>query len=66
MIVTYQDAKELLYCNRGMRDFFARHGLDYQDFKLNGIEDERLLALDDAMANDLVQYVRSKQAGVTT
>lgn len=60
MIVTYQDAKEMAYCNKGLRDFFTRHNLDYQDFRENGIDAEKFLQTGDMMAIDLVNYAMSK------
>lgn len=61
MIVTYQHAKELDYCNKGLRAFCASHNLDYQDFKANGIAAEVLLAFDDAMCNDLVAHAAQRE-----
>jgi hypothetical protein len=63
MIVTYQEAKELNYCNRGLRQFFDKHGLDYQEFKSHGIDHAVLAAINDAMANDLIQY-SAKMKGI--
>lgn len=40
----------LKYCARGSREFFQKHGFDWGDFLRNGIEREKLEALDDAMA----------------
>lgn len=63
MIVTYQDAKELNYCNKGLRQFCDTLKIDYQDFKANGIDSELLLSFDDAQCTDLVNHAMNKAKG---
>lgn len=43
------------YCSRGMRLFFAKHGLSYSDFISNGIDAELLIATGDEMALAVVK-----------
>lgn len=42
-------------CVRGVRAWFKSRGLDYSDFLRNGIDEEIILALDDAFANEIVR-----------
>lgn len=55
-VVHHQQLRELGYCNRGSREFFARHGLSWADFLAQGIEADKLRATGDAMAIALVEH----------
>lgn len=44
------------YCNTGGRPWFERHGLDWRDFVLNGVEEEVLLATGCAMILPLIEW----------
>ena len=46
------------YCSEGVRKFAVKHNLDYTDFLRNGIEEEILTKLNDAMANAMVEAAR--------
>jgi hypothetical protein len=54
--VRHVHLRELGYCNRGSREFFARHGLSWPDFLHKGIEAEKLSSTGDAMALRLVEH----------
>lgn len=61
-----QDATDLFgngrgYCHRGMRAFFARHGLDWSAFVRGGIDAELLRATGDAMALKLADAAEKKR-----
>lgn len=60
--VLHRHMRELGYCNRGARDFFARHGLDWRAFLASGIDADRLTATGDAMALKVVERAK-KEAG---
>ena len=62
-IVRMGDLRSLRYCARGVREFFARHELDYNDFLQNGVPAEKLLAAsgNDAMAIAAVEVARGRQ-----
>lgn len=47
--------KDDLYCARGSREFFKRHGLDWGHFLRHGIARETLVSIGDAMALKAVQ-----------
>jgi hypothetical protein len=61
--VTHQHLREIGYCNRGSREWFARHGLSWSDFVHYGIEGDKLLATDDAMAQKLVEHAERQTHG---
>ncbi len=66
MIVTLEHAKTALpgskpaYCAKGIRLFCKKYGIDYIDFRENGIDSEILLALNDSMANKVVEVARGQ------
>jgi hypothetical protein len=60
VIVTHQHAKELKYCNAGLRRWFDGRDLTFDEFRKHGASVEWLLAQDDAMATRLVEYVKGK------
>ena len=49
-IVTVAHCRTLGYCARGMRAFFARHSLDWDEFRHNGSPASKIEATGDAMA----------------
>ncbi|WP_374439154.1 hypothetical protein [Pseudomonas panipatensis] len=51
------------YCHRQSRAFFLEHGLDWQAFLQDGIEEELLLATGDALAAKLVEHAREVADG---
>ena len=55
-IVTHQHARELGYCNRGMRPWFARMGLNWADFLKNGIASDVLRQYENAMAERVIAH----------
>ena len=50
-IVLHRHCRELGYCNRGLRSWFAREGLDWPSFIKHGIDAEVLKATNNAMAD---------------
>lgn len=49
--VLHRHCRALGYCNRGLRAWFAREGLDWADFLKNGIPADTLRKFDNAMAD---------------
>lgn len=45
-------------CSRGARDFFKRHGLDWNKFLNEGIDAAKLEATGDAMAIEVAKVAR--------
>lgn len=46
------------FCRPKMKDWFVRHGLDWQDFVRNGMESDKLEAIGDAFALATVKWAR--------
>ena len=55
MIITMVDIRRNKMCRKGTKDFFERHGLDWDEFRINGIESDKLAATGDAMALKLIE-----------
>jgi hypothetical protein len=47
------------FCARGMRQFADRYGLDWEQFIREGLDEEVLLATNDAQARRLVDWVKA-------
>jgi len=60
ILVTHSDMRRLGYCNRGARDWFARHRLDWGQFIDHGLPAPLLLATGDSMAEDVVAAARER------
>lgn len=60
-LILIEDIRKVKGCSRGARAFFKRHGLDWNDFIDNGIEEEVILATGDAMALDVVEAARGRR-----
>ena len=59
MKIYMSDIRKAKMCARGSRAFFLRHGLDWQDFLENGIDLEIAEKFDDAMIQQVVEYVKN-------
>ena len=55
MIITLQHARKLKYCNRGIRAFCARHEIDFNRFRKDGIPVDELENIDDAMLRAVIK-----------
>jgi hypothetical protein len=49
-------------CRTGGRAWFARHGLNWNEFRHSGIAEEQLLAIGDAFALAVVEQTRAHRA----
>jgi len=61
MIVTHEDTKALGYCNAGLRKWFPRDGVSFDDFRKDGVTTEWLRASGDAMAIRLAEAVEQRE-----
>ncbi|MEM9043521.1 MAG: hypothetical protein AAGC81_02415 [Pseudomonadota bacterium] len=67
--VTRQHLRELGYCHKAVRPWFAERGLDWADFLENGIEIEVLREKGDHLSDRVVEHAlkefaaRSEEAG---
>lgn len=61
-MITARDVRAAGMCiTPGTKMFFKRHGLDFRSFTKNGISAETLLATNDALALEVVNFVKNKQ-----
>lgn len=63
IIVRMEHCRKLRYCARGVRELFARYGLDYINFLNNGIDSDKLLEAtgNDGMALAAVEVARGRE-----
>lgn len=61
-VVFNHHCKSIGYCNRGMRSWFKREGLDWGDFLKHGIDAEVLRKFENAMVDRAIAYAE-KEAG---
>lgn len=64
-IATHLDAKSLGYCNAGLRRWFPRDGVTFNDFRQQGVTTAWLRATGDAMAIRLAEHVEQQANSVT-
>lgn len=55
MLIKIAHMRKCKYCSKGVRAFFKKHNLDFSSFLENGIDEEKLLATKDAMAEKVVE-----------
>lgn len=60
MIVTHDNAKAFGYCNAGLRKWFPREGVTFDDFRQSGVTSEWLRATGDAMAGRLADKMEQQ------
>lgn len=53
------------FCRGQSKKWFQAHGLDWREFVRNGIEIERLEAIDDVFAQATVKWTRECEAEAT-
>jgi len=61
LIVMHRHIRSLGYCNRGAREFFKKHRLDWADFLENGIHASALMATNDWMAARAVEIAEAEK-----
>lgn len=59
--VTIQDLRDARYCLAGVRPWFRRHGLSWQDFLTSGIEVDRLRATGDALVEPVIRIAEMRE-----
>lgn len=61
--VLHRHCREVGYCNRGLREWFARSGLDWPDFLRHGIAADRLRGIGDAMVDRAIARAERENDG---
>ena len=62
-IVLHRHCRDLGYCNRGLRQWFASEGLDWSDFLKHGIAADVLRARNNAMADRAIAHAEGESHG---
>lgn len=60
--VTLKDLRAARYCLAGVRPWFQRHGLNWQDFLEHGIDADRLRATNDALVEPVIEAAETRRA----
>lgn len=61
MILRLTHARELGYCNKGIRAFCLRHNLDWRRFVTDGYEFSELSHINDAMLSKVMNYAKGSK-----
>ena len=59
--VTIRDLRDARYCLAGVRPWFRRHGLNWQDFLARGIAADRLRATGDALVEPVIRIAETRE-----
>ncbi len=62
--VTMTHIRSLKLCARGVRDWYAAHGLDYNELVMEGTPVEVLMAVDDSYATKACDVALAEARGV--
>ena len=60
MKIIHADLANLRYCNRGSRQFFDRHGLNWASFLRQGVDMGVIEQIDDEMARAVVREAKRR------
>lgn len=60
MKIRLEDAKELGYCNKGLRRGAEQYALDFERFRGEGLEETELRATGDAQLIRLIEHVEAR------
>jgi len=60
MKIRMEHIRQAKMCSRGTRDFFKKHGLDWDTFLKEGIDEEELLGTGDEMARQVVEVANGR------
>lgn len=56
MRITINDVRRAGHCVQGVRSWFDMHGLNFQTFLVEGIEETDFLATKDALAEQVIAH----------
>ena len=62
-IITHRHCRELGYCNRGMRQWCERIGIDWGSFLKHGIAADELRKTNNAMAERVISHAEREING---
>lgn len=58
--IVHSDLASLGYCNRGSREFFNRHGLNWSLFLKEGVEFSEVERIDDEMVRAVIRQAKRR------
>ena len=58
-LVRVTHARRLGYCNKGVREFCKRHGIDFYRFRHEGIPTNELEHIDDSMLQAVIKEAKN-------
>lgn len=61
MIIYISDVRKAKLCIDGTKKFFKTHNLDFRDFVKNGIDEEIIAKIDDAMARLVLEVAHGRK-----
>jgi len=61
VIIYMSDIRAARMCSRGTRDFFKRHGMDWNKFLKEGLPVEQVINTGDPMAMQVVEVARGRK-----
>lgn len=64
VIVWMHHVRKAGMCSSGAREFFIRHGLDWNNFLRNGIDADILDRMNDAMATQVTTIARNEYLNI--
>lgn len=59
MKIYMSDIRKANMCSKGTRVFFLQRGWDFQDFLINGLDEEYFIKTNDTMALQVVEIARN-------
>lgn len=62
-LLTMADARRAGHCVRGVKAWCETHNIDFRDLVKNGIELERIAALQDGYGDQIIARKRARESG---
>lgn len=60
-LILIQDLRQAQMCSNGSRKWFLKNNLDWSDFLVNGVHEDKFIASGDAMAMQVVEVARGRR-----
>lgn len=61
-IIRHEDMRTIKFCNRGAREFCARHGINWELFIKHGIDESEVVGIDDEMLRQVIEQAKLREA----
>ena len=60
--IRHEDMRVIKFCNRGAREFCARHGINWQVFIQHGVDVSEVAHIDDEMLRQVIEQAKLREA----